>query len=123
MINRFYCVSALIILLLSLDSFSEEEQVTSTSSGKGLITQFYMNSHGNFLRVKFSKDVVNPAGCEGEDFYINELTDTEGSNRFYSTVLAAYMAKKEVSFWISGCSNNRYWDKTRPRIWDIYVNE
>lgn len=121
--KRFYCIAALFLSILSFQSFSEEEEPVERSSGTGTITQFYTNPTGTFLRIKFSEGIINPDACEGTSFYIAELDDSTGSDRFFSTVLAAFMAKKNVSFWVNGCTSRRFWDKTRPRIRDIYVNE
>ena len=95
--------------------------VAGAISKQGQITELYLNHTGKFARVRFSQPIVNPENCSGEDYYIVELNDTAGSNRFYSSLLAAYMSGKTVEFWISGCTSGTYWSKTRPKLFDIYM--
>lgn len=105
-----------LMLCLSVSSWAD-------GSGFGTITQFYVNRAGNLVRIHFSEPIVNPSNCGGAAFYIGELDDTPGSDRFYSALLAAYTAKKQVNFWISGCTQGSWWGSTRPKIADIYIKD
>lgn len=90
-------------------------------SGWGKITEAYVNAEMTVLRLQFSESIVNPGNCEGADFYVRELDDGIASDRFLRVVLAAHLAGRKVKFWIDGCSKSRWWGKTRPQIYDIYV--
>ena len=90
-------------------------------SGWGKITEAYVNSEMTVLRLQFSESIVNPGNCEGADFYVRELDDSIASDRFLRVVLAAHLAGRKVKFWIDGCSESRWWGKTRPQIYDIYI--
>ncbi|BDU40901.1 hypothetical protein [Vibrio nigripulchritudo] len=95
---------------------------SGVSSDKGQIKLINMQREGNFVRVDFSQPIKNPGNCEGTSFYVAELNDSAGSNRFYSALLAAYTSKQTVNFWISGCTKQKYWGQTRPAIYDIYMH-
>ena len=71
--------------------------------------------------LQFSRDVVNPANCEGADFYVRELDDSATGDRFLRVVLAAHLANKKVKFWINGCTKGEVVGKTRPQIYDVYI--
>lgn len=114
-------MNKLLIVLALFTLFYTKNSVAGKLSQQGQITELYLNNLGNFVRVKFSQTIVNPDNCLGEEFYIVELNDTAGSNRFYSSLLAAYMSGKTVEFWISGCTNDTYWSKTRPKLYDMYL--
>ena len=90
-------------------------------SGWGKITELYVDAKVSVLRLDFSQPIVNPAKCEGADFYVLELDDSVASDRFLRTVVDAYLADREVKFWIDGCSKSQWWGKTRPQIFDIYI--
>lgn len=87
----------------------------------GKITEVYVDAEGSVLRLQFSRTVVNPARCEGGDFYVRELDESVASDRFLRIVLAAHLANRKVKFWIDGCTKSRWWGKTRPQISDIYI--
>lgn len=87
----------------------------------GKIIEVYVSADGTVMRVRFSEPIVNPDACEGEDFYIRELDESMGSDRFVKAVLAAHMADMKVDFWIEGCSKAKWWGKTRPVMFDIYI--
>jgi hypothetical protein len=93
-------------------------------SGAGTIDQLYTKADGSMVRVLFSNGIKNPdpGSCPDNRWYIVELDSSAGSNRFYSTLLAAYMAKKSVSFWVDGCTTETYWSTRSPTITDIYMN-
>ena len=90
-------------------------------SNWGTITELYVDAQGTLIRVDFSREVVNPANCEGAEFYVRELDDSAASDRFLRVVLAAHLANRKVKFWIDGCTKAKWWGKTRPQIYDIYV--
>ena len=87
----------------------------------GKITELYVDAEVTVLRVRFSRDVVNPAGCEGADFYIRELDGSAASEQFLRIVVAAHLAERSVEFWINGCTQAQWWGMTRPHIYDIYI--
>jgi hypothetical protein len=93
----------------------------NAGSGWGRITQVYVNAEVSVMRLEFSETIVNPADCEGADFYVRELDDSAASDQFARIVLAAHLADRKVKFWIDGCSKSRWWGKTRPQIIDIYI--
>lgn len=92
-------------------------------SGLGTITTLYVKPNANWVRVNFSNTIKNPDGCDenGLQFYVFELDGSKASDRFYSALLAAYAAKKNISFWISGCSTAEPWGIERPKIYDMYM--
>ena len=90
-------------------------------SGWGKITEVYVDAEVSVLRLQFSRAIVNPANCEGGDFYVRELDDSTASDSFLRAVLAAHLANRRVKFWVSGCTKSRWWGKTRPQIYDIYI--
>ena len=103
--------------------FISDFSFASGDSGYGKITELYLNHVGGFVRIRFSQPIANPDGCQGEEYYIAELDDTVGSNRFYSALLSAYASQKKVKFWLNGCTTNAYWQKTRIKIYDIYMSD
>ena len=90
-------------------------------SGVGKITMLYMKPNANWVRINFSKPIKNEKNCGEKGFYIAELDDSRASDRFYSALLAAHAAQRDVSFWISGCSDVAPWGSTRPKIYDTYL--
>ncbi len=109
----------LIITFLVLITFNANAGV---NTDWGTITELTTNSSGSYIRLRFSEPIQND-GCEGVEYYMKELDETSGSNRFMSTVLAAYTARKQVKFWISGCTSAQFWGKTRPQISTIWVKD
>lgn len=110
------CMFAVTVLGMPA-SYAQDE----AGSDWGKITEFYVDAEGTVLRVRFSRQIVNPAGCEGADFYIRELDGSAASEQFLRIVLAAHLADRSVEFWISGCTQSQWWGKTRPHIYDIYI--
>ena len=98
------------------------------SSGWGYIEKLGMRANSDLLTITFSKPVANPNGCGNgslgtSKLYIVELDQTK-NNYFISTLTAAYMAKKEVAFWVPDeCTKNKYWGLTRPTVFDIQVRD
>lgn len=90
-------------------------------SNWGKITEFYVDAKGSVMVLHFSRDIVNPANCEGADVYVRELDDSVASDRFLRVALAAHLANRKVKFWIEGCTKAKWWGKTRPQIYDIYI--
>jgi len=103
------------LLLISSSIFAAE------GSGVGKIKELYIDAQGTFVRLQFSQPIKNPENCQKAVFYMLELDDSPGSNRYLSSVLAAYMAQKNVSFWINGCTKKSYWGGTQPQLHDIYM--
>lgn len=93
------------------------------SSGVGKITMLYVKPDASWVRVNFSNAIKNPDSCNenGLGFYVVELDDSKESDRFFSSLLAAYAAQKNISFWISGCSTAMPWGVERPKIFDMYM--
>ncbi len=90
-------------------------------SGIGKITLLHIDAAGTQVRVNFSQPIKNPDNCQKTEFYMHELDDSPGSDRFLSALLAAYAAQKNVSFWIEGCTKRGYWGATRPTLHDMYM--
>lgn len=90
-------------------------------SGVGTIQRLNVPADGSFVRIDFSEPIVNPDGCGGADFYIRELDNTPGSQRFMAAVMSAFIAQKPVAFWIAGCTDKVHWGTTRPKVFDIYI--
>ncbi len=111
-------MNKLSLLFIFLSSFA----FGGIGSGNGKITQLYINATGTLVRVKFSQPIKNPGNCPRSEFYIRDLYDNSGSDRFLSALLAAYTAQKNVSFWVDGCTERNYWGGTWPRIHDIHMN-
>jgi hypothetical protein len=114
-------VLATVLALVAPTSPRALSDDSGAGSGWGRITEVYVDAQGSVLRLQFSGDIVNPAGCEGGDFYVRELDDSVASDRFLRIVMAAHLAGRKVKFWIDGCSESRWWGKTRPQIYDIYI--
>ena len=83
--------------------------------------QFYVDAKATVMVLQFSRAIVNPMNCEGADFYVRELDDSAASDRFLGVMLAAHLANRKVKFWIEGCTKAKWWGKTRPQIYDIYI--
>ena len=109
------------LLLAAL--FASSSASAGVGSGTGKITELYTNASGSIARIQFSAAIKNPDNCGKSTFYMVELNDSAGSNRFYSTLLAAHAAQKDVSFWVHGCTNGTYWGGTQPKITDIYFKQ
>lgn len=73
------------------------------------------------LRLQFSRPIVNPANCEGADFYVRELGVSADTDRFLRIVLADHLANRRVRFWIDGFVKSRWRGETRPEIHDIDI--
>ena len=112
--NLLRIISGTSLLIMSTSAIAGE------SSGRVRITELYMPASGGLVRVRVDKPIVNPDQCGGSEFYIKELTAAQ-EDRFVSVVMSAFLAGKEVSFWISGCTTGSYWYATRPVMSDIYV--
>lgn len=108
------CLVIVAVCLLVTPSLADD----GASSGDGYITEFYMNVSGNLLRVKFSLPIINPGQCENTEFYVAELDDTPGSTRFVAILYSAYLEHKKVAFYVYGCSKEKWWNATRPKLYD-----
>lgn len=111
-------IGAAILLLIASTMTAH---AVGVGSGWGTITQLNIPADGSMVKIWFSQPIVNPAGCTGGEFYIRELDNSVASNRFLSAILTAFTAKKNVSFWIEGCTQNPWWGKTRPQLYDVYM--
>ncbi|KPK54774.1 MAG: hypothetical protein AMJ59_24590 [Gammaproteobacteria bacterium SG8_31] len=118
-VRQIFLTTVLVLTGLSQNGVVQAED--DAGSGWGKITEAYVNSEMTVLRLQFSESIVNPGNCEGADFYVRELDDSIASDRFLRVVLAAHLAGRKVKFWIDGCSGSRWWGKTRPQIYDIYI--
>ena len=96
--------------------------LAGTGSGIGKITKLWVNAEGTAAYITFSQPIVQ-GECGGAGMYIAELDETQGSNRFYSTLLSAAISKKNVAFWIDGCTESEYWGSTRSVIRDINIHD
>jgi hypothetical protein len=94
-----------------------------SSSGWGTISEFYVSGNGAVIRIRFSEEIINPGECGAGEFYMKELDDSAGSNRFYSAMLAAYSSKKQVQFWVLGCTDIAWWGNTRPVIHEVSIRD
>jgi len=110
------------LLMITIILLGSQLTTAGEMSGLGTITGINMPASGEMIRINFSLPFKNPSNCTGSDMYIKEITN-DASNRFVSTVLAAYMAKKQVEFWIDGCTTKTWWGKTQPQIYDIYIHD
>jgi len=117
---RWFSVIATVVVAGIVQSAVTHAQ-GEDGSNWGRITEFYVDARGSAMVLHFSRETVNPANCEGADFYVRELDDSAGSDRFLRTVLAAHLANRKVKFWINGCTKAKWWGKTRPQITDVYV--
>ena len=110
-----------VIVLLLAGGCSAPPAGDDAGTGWGRITEVYVDAEMSVIRLQFSEPIVNPAGCQGADFYVRELDGSPASGQFLSTVLDAHLADRKVKFWIEGCSASPWWGKTRPQIHDIYI--
>jgi hypothetical protein len=120
-VRQLIVMAALVIVAISQGAAARADG--DAGSGWGKITEAYVNAEGSVLRLQFSESIVNPGNCEGADFYVRELDDDVASDRFLRVVLAAHLAGRKVKFWIDGCSESKWWGKTRPQIYDIYIGD
>lgn len=118
-VRQFIVIAVLIIAGILRPAAARAEGDGGSNWGK--ITEFYVDAKGSVMRLQFSRPVVNPANCEGADFYVLELDNSAASDRFLRVVLAAHLANQKVKFWIDGCTKAKWWGKTRPQIYDIYI--
>jgi len=111
-----------IIVLIVAGIFPvDTSQAEGNGSNWGKITEVYVDANVSVMRLQFSRPIVNPAGCEGADFYVLELDTSAAHDRFLRIVLATHLADRKVKFWIDGCTKSKWWGKTRPQIYDIYI--
>ncbi len=85
-----------LLFLLFFSSFSLAGEGTKQS----LISKVYVASYWAMVRVP---DIsANPGNCRNTSYYaINP--DDRNYESLHSLLLAAYVAGKEVSFWVHGC--------------------
>ena len=93
------------------------------TSGWGKITQVRVPVDGKTAKVSFSESYVNPDGCELDGMYIAYLQEGDSGDRFLSALLAAQASQAEVSMYISGCTAEKFWGGTRPKVYDIYIGK
>ena len=120
--NKIFLSFKLTALVMSL-LFGGSAMAGGADSGYGKITNLHFSprTENGQVRISFSNSIKNPENCEKTEFYMYEFDDSPASSRFYSTILAAYMAGKTVKFWIYGCTKEKHWGATRPMLYDIYV--
>ena len=109
------------VALAAAAMFAMAAGAEGDGSNWGTITEFYVDAKMTAMRLTFSRDVINPSNCEGGDFYMLELDDSPASERFVRVALAAHLANRKVKFWVEGCTKKKWWGKTRPLIYDIYI--
>jgi hypothetical protein len=90
-------------------------------SGLGYITELYVPATGAMVMVRFSAPIKNPGNCGGTEFYVKELDDSRSSTRYLAILSSAFFDKKMVYFYIEGCTRGEHWGKTRPQLFDVYV--
>jgi hypothetical protein len=115
---RIFIAGCLVCLLSTTEAFAEPKL-----SGEGKITSLNIPADGSYVRIYFSKPVVDPADCKGGDFYMLEFGSIEpaAASRFLSALMAAYLSNKTVNFWVNGCTQNVHWGAKRAQIYDIYM--
>lgn len=87
-------------------------------SGAGKIEQTYQRSSDGLLAVhKVGGDWDNPDSCDASDRIVI-TRDNESRAEFYSAILAALMAGREIDAWLNGCVD---WSGTTyPNISGLY---
>lgn len=110
-------------LLIALTLAPVSAWAEGDGSNWGKITEFYVDAKMSVMRLHFSRPVVNPGNCEAADFYMLELDGSAASENFVRVVLAAHLADRKVKFWIDGCTSQRWWGKTQPLIYDVYIGD
>ncbi|KNC68760.1 hypothetical protein [Pseudoalteromonas ardens] len=78
----------------------------------------FINSEPMGVRVYFSANDANNIGCAQKQIVWID-TSTEGGKRHYSTLLAAFMAGKNVAIYGNGCFSN--WGTSYPKVQAINV--
>jgi hypothetical protein len=96
------------------------------NSDNGTIKKIWLHESYNAVVVTFSEAIKNPDSCEAANAYVvefdgNDFDGNDQGQRIYSALLAASMSGREVSFWINGCTTEKYWDKTYPKVKSINV--
>lgn len=72
-------------------------------SGQGNIDHIYQRSFDGHLYVKKAGGSWNnPDGCASSDRLVL-VRDNPSRSEFYSAILAAQLANRQISAWISGC--------------------
>lgn len=117
--EKMYKSSLLKILAISLVLFpltsSASGWVTSNKSGR----ISFINPEGGVVRIHVTaNDIRNPDQC-GNASTVMLKGDSKNTDRQYALLLAAFMAKKPVKLWVSGCENG--WGTTYPRLTAVYV--
>lgn len=103
------------LVLISINVFA------GINSDNGTIKKIWIHESYNAVVVTFSEAIKNPESCEAASAYVVEFDGDDQGQRIYSALLAASMSGREVSFWINGCTTEKYWDKTYPMIKSINV--
>jgi hypothetical protein len=110
-----------IVFLLWLSIWCATAMASGEMAGPGLITERWMPTAGNALKIRFSEPIQNAAGCDKATAYIVELDDSVGSDRFVSMVISAFEAKQPVRLWVHGCTPSLHWGATWPTPTAIYL--
>jgi len=83
----------------------------------GKITHLYTNGYWVLVQVD-NTSKHNPADCANTSYYGINLT-SDASKTLYSTLLAAKLSQKNVTFWIAGCAGQ---SNSYPRIDSIKMS-
>lgn len=90
------------------------------TSGSGYIKNIQTNGWNTNVILDTT---MKSAGCNNSGVYVLKIDESimDRSQLMYSTVLAAYMGKKKIKFWLNGCidiNSNNY-----PLIKDVTLGE
>ncbi len=83
----------------------------------GTLTELYV--HGSWTMVKVDGITENPDNCISTDFYAISPSDNN-YNALHSSILSAYVAKKQIRFWVRDCAGQQ--DKY-PHIISVFVKD
>ncbi|WP_157234621.1 hypothetical protein WKI13_11540 [Teredinibacter turnerae] len=104
-------ISAILIALLSTNLVEAGEATT-----QGKIIASYTS--GAWTMVRIDSQSTKTFGCEKPNWYAINSGDSNYQT-IVSSILAAQMAQKEVSFWVSGCGGQA---GSYPKIESIVIN-
>lgn len=94
------------IIALNIALLSTTTLAGPSWRGPGKLTGVFLNYHNMGVSMVFDNSVSANACPVSNEVILNRTL--EGYRDIYATLLAAYVAKKQVDVWLSGiCQNNR----------------
>jgi hypothetical protein len=111
-------IKVMFLAFFVVSSFFSSMTIASGSTASGVIERIYVNAGWTQVRVPAIDNAQNnPDGCAKTYYFAIHPSDANYS-AFHSTILAAQMSGKKVSFWVNGCGgqNSEY-----PRVTSVWL--